>query len=159
MNYRVYFDAGHLDGRDLTFVIAASFFILCGVGMVLIRKRLNIQKFFPFLFLGISLVIGSCMTGGIWLGKQTGLANKLRLNQTEIIEGAVTDFQPRPAGGGAESFAVGGRRFQYSNDVSSSSHGFSETASRGGPIRNGLKVRIHHVDGVIARLEIEQVSE
>jgi hypothetical protein len=32
--------------------------------------------------------------------------------------------------------------------------GFNNTASRGGPIREGLQVRIHYVDQLILRLEV-----
>jgi hypothetical protein len=53
-----------------------------------------------------------------------------------------------------ESFEVAGRRYRYSDFVLVP--GFHTTTTRGGPIREGLHVRIADVDGEIARLEIER---
>jgi hypothetical protein len=53
---------------------------------------------------------------------------------------------------GNESFEVSGRRFDYSD--SSSYIGFHQTAANGGPIRNGLQVRVWTIGDVIVRLEI-----
>lgn len=156
MAYTLYFDARDLDSRDWIFILVDLFFILIGLGMVLLRRRLRMQAFFPRLFFGISLTIGILTGGGLWLGKQFGLPNKLRLNQCEVVEGTVSGFHPMPPSGGVESFSVGDRRFEYGEKVSSSLFGFSEPASVGGPIREGLQVRIHHVDGAIARLEIRE---
>jgi hypothetical protein len=51
-----------------------------------------------------------------------------------------------------ERVVVAGRRFYYSDyDIRP---GFHQSQSHGGPIRLGLYVRIHHVNGEIARLEI-----
>jgi hypothetical protein len=67
--------------------------------------------------------------------------------------GPVTDFRPMPREGHAdESFVVGGRRFSYSDY--SVTPGFSNTRSHGGPIDNGVYVRITHRDNTILRLEI-----
>ncbi|MGB3120563.1 MAG: hypothetical protein WBE58_17200 [Verrucomicrobiales bacterium] len=158
MIYKVYFDARDLDGRDWTFVVVNLLFVLLGTGMVLFRKRLRLSAFFPYLFFGISLTIAAVTGGGLWLGKQFGLPNKLRHNECEVIEGTVSGFLPMPPEGGIESFSVGGRKFEYGEEVSSSATGFSEPASAGGPIRDGLKVRIHHAGGAIARLEIEKLK-
>ena len=70
-----------------------------------------------------------------------------------MIEGVVTDFQPMPSSGhGQESFTVSGVHFTYSDFVVTS--GFHRTNYRGGPVRDGLHVRIHYRGQDIARLEI-----
>ena len=51
-----------------------------------------------------------------------------------------------------ESFAVGGHRFSYSDYVVTS--GFHNTASHGGPIHDGLDVRVSYLGNLILRLEI-----
>jgi hypothetical protein len=51
-----------------------------------------------------------------------------------------------------ESFEVAGHCYSYSDYVVVA--GFNNTQSHGGPIRNGLRVRIADIDGQIARLEV-----
>ena len=58
------------------------------------------------------------------------------------------------AGHSDESFVVGGRRFSYSDFVVTS--GFHNAASHGGPIREGLYVRVTYLGNLILRLEIAQ---
>ena len=75
------------------------------------------------------------------------------MGQYEVIEGRVERFRPMPyEGHSLESFVVAGTRFSYSDFVSTP--GFNNTASHGGPIRDGLWVRIAHRNGVILKLEI-----
>jgi hypothetical protein len=68
---------------------------------------------------------------------------ELRMGQAQIVEGTVEDFHPMPFGGhDTERFRVGGVHFAYSDFVVSP--GFNHTSSHGGPIRQGLAVRIHY---------------
>ena len=70
-----------------------------------------------------------------------------------MTEGVVRDFVPERLGGhGLERFRVGDTRFEYSSSDSKSA--FNWTVGNGGPIREGLRVRILDVDGAIARVEI-----
>lgn len=66
---------------------------------------------------------------------------QLRTGQYTVVEGTVEHFVPMPYQGHAnESFDVHGVGFSYSTyDVTSC---FSHTASHGGPIYEGLQVRI-----------------
>lgn len=76
-------------------------------------------------------------------------------HQAAIVEGVVTDFHPMPAGGHAnESFIVNGVKFEYSDFLITA--GFNNTASHGGPVREGLEVRIWHQRGEILRLDIKK---
>ena len=82
-------------------------------------------------------------------------ATALSVGRFAIVEGPVTDFVPMPyAGHSDESFVVGGRRFSYSDFVVTS--GFHNAASHGGPIREGLYVRVTYLGNLILRLEIAQ---
>jgi hypothetical protein len=70
----------------------------------------------------------------------------------EVIEGIVESFQPMPyAGHRDECFTVRATRFCYSDYRITPE--FNQTASHGGPIREGLPVRITHHNGHILRLE------
>jgi hypothetical protein len=77
----------------------------------------------------------------------------LRLGDYQTVEGKVSNFMPAPFEGHRdESFDVNGVRFAYSDYVITS--GFHQTASHGGPIREGLPVRIAYRDGEIIKLEV-----
>lgn len=69
--------------------------------------------------------------------------------------GPITDFHPMPSSGHPdESFIVQGARFEYSeNEVTA---GFNGTVAVGGPLREGLLVRIWHVNGEILRLDVKK---
>jgi hypothetical protein len=70
------------------------------------------------------------------------------------VEGVVLHFVPMPYTGHAmERFCVSTTCFAYSDYVITG--GFNNTRSHGGPIHEGLRVRIKHVDDVIVRLEVE----
>jgi len=70
-----------------------------------------------------------------------------------VAEGRVEDFSPRPyAGHRDECFRVQGTSSCYSDGAIQA--GFNQSASHGGPIREGLPVRIAYYDGQILRLEV-----
>lgn len=91
-------------------------------------------------------------------GAYRTLIGDVRAGRVSFLEGPVTQYEPAKPGMGAsddESFVVAGKRFVYSG---SAGLGFHETHVYGGPIKEGLNVRIAYVsrDGrdVITRLEI-----
>ena len=72
-----------------------------------------------------------------------------------VVEGPVTDFVPMPKAGHAmETFRVQGQSFSYSDFVVVP--GFHNATSHGGPIRDGLYVRVTHVGDVILKIEVAQ---
>jgi hypothetical protein len=85
------------------------------------------------------------------------LRDSLLNGKYTVVEGVVVDFVPMPYSGHAmEKLNVDGHHYEYSdyNVVA----GFNNTQSHGGPIHQGLRVRIADVDGQIARLEIADES-
>ena len=81
--------------------------------------------------------------------------NALRAGRYSIVEGPVTHFVPMPySGHSEESFVVGGQKFSYSDYIVTA--GFHNTASHGGPIHEGLQVRVTYVGDVILKLEIAE---
>ena len=70
-----------------------------------------------------------------------------------IAEGTVVNFHPMPYSGHQnETFSVNGVEFSYSDYVIVPC--FNNTASHGGPIRDGLRVRIGYSGNCILKLEI-----
>ena len=83
------------------------------------------------------------------------MTHALDQGRYEVVEGPVTDFVPGPENGhGNESFSVQGRRFAYADAVVVA--GFHRTTSHGGPIRQGLYVRIAYSGSEILRLEVRR---
>jgi hypothetical protein len=83
------------------------------------------------------------------------VVNALNEGRYAIVEGPVTGFVPMPyEGHSQESFVVGGHRFSYSENIITS--GFHNTASHGGPIREGLYVRVSYLGNLILRLEVAE---
>jgi len=69
------------------------------------------------------------------------------------VEGVVKDFKPMPYEGHQEEcFRVNNQQFCYSDYIVQP--GFRQSASHGGPIREGLPVRIYYYEGQILRLDI-----
>ena len=82
-----------------------------------------------------------------------------RLNHSDyvVVEGVVSDFVPADwIGHRHELWRVrsGDQDYWYSYSESVITAGFGQTQQQGGPIHNGVRVRIADVDGLIARLEV-----
>lgn len=108
-------------------------------------------------WLGWSFVLFGCVwtaaVGFAVFGPASSLARELAANRFQTVEGRVAHFIPAPAEGHAlESFDVNGVEFAYSDYILEG--GFNRTASHGGPIREGLPVRIAYTRGLILRLEV-----
>jgi hypothetical protein len=87
------------------------------------------------------------------LQQRAFLVSALRDGRATVVEGRVYDFDPMPfSGHKMECFKVQDRCFCYSDFVVT--QGFNQTRSHGGPIYEGLQVRVHHVGSAIARLEV-----
>ena len=69
------------------------------------------------------------------------------------VEGRVEHFRPMPAGGHAlERFTIRGEEFTYTDYATSPF--FHQTRRSGGPVHDGVYLRVFHVDGDIIRLEV-----
>jgi hypothetical protein len=85
----------------------------------------------------------------------SSLTSALTQGKTRSVEGRVTQFIPEgPDGHPIERFSVEGKAFEYSSYMVTS--GFHRVARLGGPIHEGVNVRITYVDGSIVRLQVEQ---
>lgn len=141
------------------FVALGLIVVVIGAALVTLRKDLPTWDRAPiatsvltYLFLGVA-VLG---TAGAFLStysKYSSLVDAVRENRVAVVEGAVANFRPMPSGGHAlEHFCVSGKCFSYSDY--SVSAGFNNTNSHGGPIREGLTVRVTYVGNTITKLEV-----
>ena len=102
-----------------------------------------------------------CVFGVLWVG---GVGSSVlaadwqaltayQKGDYQTVEGIVSDFHPMPYEGHQdECFSVQNHRFCYSDYEIAP--GFHNAASHGGPIRNGLQVRLAFHDGRILRLDV-----
>src|SRR5262249_39497658 len=158
MPYQIVFDLDAAGYRQWWF--PAIGLGVVAVGAVLVRYREPLvprkppwlRRIGPMLVLAFAIL----WTTGAFLVTYLpylSLASALRSGRAQVVQGPVMDFTPLPpTGKGNESFVVSGRRFSYSDYNLTA--GFNNTASHGGPMRNGLLVRVTHADGAIVRLEI-----
>ena len=101
---------------------------------------------------GIFLLIYAALTGltmipSMWLSRQ------LAGGQDEVIEGPVTIYLEVDSGKN-ECISVADRQFCYSDWVITP--GFNRTRAMGGPMRNGLQVRLSAIGSTIVRVEVAE---
>jgi hypothetical protein len=162
--YQTVFDISEsVPWRAMAFVSAGAFMMIVGYVMWLFandraprwlneiveqmprRKPMSKRSLqrFAIGFMGMSLLwVLLAGTGivGSWLSYRRALASGAH----EVVEGIVENFAPMPHGGHKrESFTVNGVRFSYSDyNVTPA---FNRSRSHGGPIREGLAVRVSYV--------------
>lgn len=158
MNFELVFDADDAGYRQWSFPAFGLIFVAIGLGILVYHwknpspGRTRWSSAFPYFFTAFAVLWVSISFAGTF-SEYWELRQALRSGEFEVVEGKVVDFVPMPAHGHAmERFTVNGRRYEFSDYVVSA--GFKNTQSHGGPIREGLIVRIADVRGKIARLEI-----
>ena len=145
-------------------------FIPIGIGIVLIawlfrnREAPATAPRAPVLsrFLRNAPLILACFTLTVALfffavGSTRGARYRLNHGDYVVVEGVVSDFVPGDwIGHRHELWRVRSRDQDhwYSYSESAKTEGFGQTQQQGGPIHNGVHVRIADVDGLIARLEV-----
>ena len=140
--------------------IGLSFLLVLCIVFQKPLRRISGMAFIPLIVWGV-LTINLASTGVVFIrsyGAYRTVANYVQAGRIHVVEGQVTQFKPAVPGKGQsadESFVVGSKRFVYSDSYAL---GFYQTNLYGGPIKDGLKVRVVYVsfDGhdVITRLEI-----
>jgi len=159
--FRTVFDASTTGWRYWWFPAIGLAFVAFGLALptlirtgVFRRPHPLMEKWFPRVFVGFAIFWTSASFLATFVDYRSSV-NALKEKRAEMVEGVVTNFHPMPYSGHAnESFMVNGVQFEYSDyDVTA---GFNNTASHGGPIREGLVVRIWHSKGRILRLDIKE---
>ena len=124
-----------------------------------VRNRIN-TKVWAYSMAGIGFLFALIIFMLMYKSYQT-ILTAYRSGNFEVVEGTTKDFHPKEAfGGGYESFKVKDVPFFYSDYELSP--GFNRTTRNGGPMKDGLPVRITYVydnesspaRNVIVRLEV-----
>jgi len=163
VEYRVVFDIADAGYKSWPFPTFGLLFVAMGLLMVVYRTNLpvlaawrghpRLAAAFSYFVLGFA-VLWTSLTFYSTYHEYLELAAARTSNEARIVEGVVTNFRPMPITGHAmESFCVNrGNCFDYSDNVITA--GFNNTSSHGGPIREGLNVRVMFVGNSIVRLEV-----
>ena len=157
MHYEVVFDCCEAGYRNwwfpmLGFGLAAVMFGFERVVEPRLPRFMRPRWRLPPIFIYGFIAFWIALTFSFTIYDFAHVCGALRGGRAIVVEGAVRDFLPGGESRKTETFKVGGRSYEYSQ--SEVQAGFNTVASQGGPIRDGLGVRIHDVDGQIARLEV-----
>lgn len=134
-------------------VAVAAWFV--AVGVTILRQRIRIGRAEALRAVVLLVVVGTVAGGMYWLDVKRFHRALERAQEEGIpISGVVADFSPEryQGHGPEEQFRVNGYLFHYSYYFDTPF--FNRSAAHGGPLRNGLKVRITAVGHHIARLEV-----
>jgi hypothetical protein len=152
MDYQTVFDVTEAGFKSWTFPAFGLVFVAIGILLIAVRARLSTQRWFPFLFLGFA-VVWTATTALSTYNEYRMVREVTEGGKALVVEGKVSNFVPMPKAGHAmERFCVSSVCFAYSDFEITS--GFNNTISHGGPIREGLPVRVTYVGGMIVKLEV-----
>jgi hypothetical protein len=99
--------------------------------------------------------LGALLAVVMTIGEYRLCSTPIDSSDVSVAVGPVRDFVPVPATGhGVGSFSVDNQQFEFSGMESGCS--FHWAAVSGGPLREGMVVRIHSKYGRILRLDVEQ---
>lgn len=158
--YRTVFDIATAGYKSWSFPAFGLIFVAIGVLLVVNRRNLpgtwsrrpRSSSAFAFFFLGFA-VLWTVVSFTSTYGEYTSLSRAEKAREGKVVEGKVTNFKPMPATGHAmEKFCVSDTCFEYSDYIVTG--GFNNTSSHGGPLREGLQVRVTHVGNDIVKLEV-----
>ena len=148
MEYDVVFEIAKVGIMEsIPIMLFSTLLMVVGIGIIKF-----FEKFFGYLFFGFA-VLWTLVVGLKISSAQSLIKEYYGNGNFEVVEGFVENFKPMPSDGGKqESFTVNGIRFKYADYVKTP--GFNNAASRGGPIREGLQVKISYIDNTILKLEV-----
>jgi hypothetical protein len=148
MTYQTLFDVAQGGYAAWWFPAFGLVFVAAGGALVKWRSRASYR-------IGLALAALWTITAFVVTYRDYRSAvSKLQNGEYAVVEGPVTGYEALPGKGWgqkAETFLVDGQRFKYHGAVVSA--GFHRMASQGGPIRDGLQVRITYSGPDILRLE------
>ena len=160
MVYQTIFDITTAGYKSWSSPAFGLIFVGVGIALVLMRKSLpgswqshpRASSAFAFFFFGFAVLWTLVSFGSTYRDYQAQVS-AIEHGSAKVIEGSVSNFQPMPVTGHAmERFCVQGTCFAYSDYVITA--GFNNTSSHGGPIREGLPVRVTYVGCSIVKLEV-----
>jgi hypothetical protein len=156
MEPKVIFDAATKPFVWQHVLVAASVFAFGSVIVALKRLswRYALSEKWGY-FLMVAAIVAASYDAVHWYALYHDCVNALRSGEYNIIEGPVEDFRPMPDNGSSkESFSIAGQMFSYSDDPSAAiTPCFNQTKPHGGPVRDGLRLRVRFVGECILEIE------
>lgn len=109
--------------------------------------------YLPWLFMGFAL-LWSGFAFASTFNDYRELREALNHGRCQMIEGSIEHLHTGSGerGDTDDWFDIHGSRFSYSDNITVP--GFGQTQARGGPLKEGMRIRIYAYQGQIARLEI-----
>jgi hypothetical protein len=158
--YRTVFDVAQSGYRHWAFAASGLIFVAIGFAMPglfrlgIVRKPSAwMKKWLPRIFvIGASLWTVATFAGTFVDYRKA--VDALHNGKAKVIEGHVDHYSQVPTK--SESFDVNSVNFSYSDNLIIA--GFNHTAFHGGPIRQGLPVKIWYWNGQILRLQIKSTE-
>ncbi|GAB3456801.1 hypothetical protein GCM10027321_10710 [Massilia terrae] len=160
MEYRTVFDVAEAGYKTWTAPAFGLIFVVAGGVLVARRKNLGgwwskhprVSAAFAYYMFGFAVL----WTVGVFISTYSeylSLSKALSTNNVRVVEGVVSNFKPMPKSGHAmERFCVSGTCFEYSDYMVTGA--FNNTSSHGGPIHEGMLVRVSFVRNSIVKLEV-----
>ena len=157
MHYEVVFDINTVGYRAWWFPTVMLVFAIVAVLVVRTvppRPGVVMTPFLrvvPYLVSGMA-VLFTIVSFVLTYRELARLRHVLASGHAQVVEGRVTHFTPMDDfGHKTESFRVRDHWFAYSDYIATG--GFNTSSTHGGPIREGLQVRVTDIGGTIVRLE------
>lgn len=153
--YIEYFNIMNNEAPGSPIFISISFLLIVVI-LIFIKIRKSSPKLVKLLPVFTIIGIISMSVTSINKGTEYRSLKKIVMNNEHLtVEGIVEDFTPLNATKLLpESFKVNGVEFSYFDENSSSA--FHESALSGGPIKNGLPVRIFYYENKILGLWLNE---
>jgi hypothetical protein len=162
MEYWTVFDILQVGYRSWPSVLVGLAFMLIGVSMFVfprfwekipLRGPEFMRRYSAYILTGFAAI----WTLFAFVGTYSDYAyakNEYLQGKAEVIEGTVSNFKPgtNMRGSAYESFCVKDKCFTYSDYEEQA--GFNTMTINGGPIREGLPVRVTFVGNTIVKLEV-----
>jgi hypothetical protein len=146
MTYRMT-PSPHIIAKGLCFVVVSALILYFGR-----RAGRKSQSMFGAFALLFSVLWTALVAVGMSRDFQRARSARSSGEYT-VVQGKVEHFVPQPYAGHAyETFTVNGTDFSYTDYKTGA--GFHQSRSHGGPITNGVRVRIGHARGEILTLEV-----
>lgn len=160
VHYRVVYDVTQ---EPFAFWVLLPTFLFMALGVVMWRQHedgggiwgrtgfsARGRRFFAGLWFGMN-TFASIVGGVSLIGNYVAAHHAMQTGSPRVVEGVVEDFHTNDRHG--EQFTVGGVEFDYNDGVVDSA--FTQTNAEGGPMREGLNVRIHYIGARARILKLE----
>ena len=155
--YRTVFDVEQSGYRHWGFAASGLIFVAVGFAMpalfrlgIVGKPAAWMQKWLPRVFV-VGATLWTVAVFAATFVDYRRAVDALHNAKAKVVEGRVDHYSQVPTK--SESFDVNGVKFWYSDNVIIA--GFNHTAFHGGPIRQGLPVKIWYSRGQILRLQIK----